>query len=288
MKVALVGSSGYISGFLLKRFFEEQNIENVIKIDQTGEVDAELNLQAAEQFDYSVLEGIDYVILTAAISSPDKCAAEFDECWKINVIGTNYFIEHAIEKGCRVLFFSSDAVFGDISGHIYDELSETKATTAYGIMKKAVEDKFKENERFKAIRLSYVVSARDRFVSYCLQCIKEQRSAEVFHPFYRNCISVSDVVNVVIWMINHWEIFKSFVLNVAGKELVSRVRIADELNRLFDGRLSYCVTSPKEDFYRNRPKITQMKSIYLHNYRIIDDTSFTEKIKNELEELLHE
>lgn len=43
---------------------------------------------------------------------------------------------------------------------------------------------------------------------------------------------VSDVVKVVEWMINNWEEFTDFVLNVAGNELISRVRIADEINRI--------------------------------------------------------
>ena len=278
MKTAIVGSSGYIAWYLLKRF------ENVLKIDQTPEADAHLNLAEAEKFDYSVLDGVDYVIFTAAISGPDMCANEFEKCWSINVIGTEHFIKNAIAHGCNVLFFSSDAVFGDIPGEIYTELSETKAQTPYGRMKKAVEDCFKDDPNFKAIRLSYVVSKNDRFASYCLKCIKTGEKADIFHPFYRNCITVSDVVNTVDWLINHWEDYEPQVLNVAGNELVSRVRIADELNRLYDNRLKYVITSPSEDFYKNRPKITQMKSLYLNKYGILKDESFTEKIKKELEE----
>ena len=278
MKTAIVGSSGYIAGYLLKRF------ENVLKIDQTPEANAHLNLAEAEKFDYSVLDGVDYVIFTAAISGPDMCANEFEKCWNINVTGTEYFIKNAIAHGCKVLFFSSDAVFGDIPGEIYTELSETKAQTPYGRMKKAVEDCFKDDPSFKAIRLSYVVSKNDRFVSYCLKCMDTGETADIFHPFYRSCITVSDVVNTVDWLINHWEAYEPQVLNVAGNELVSRVRIADELNRLYGNRLKYVITSPDEDFYKNRPKITQMKSLYLNKYGILRDESFTEKIKKELEE----
>lgn len=285
MKVAIVGSSGYISGFLLKRFCAEPSIESVLKIDQTEEADVKLDLLQPEKFDYSVLKGIDYVIFTAAISGPDKCASDFEWCWSINVTGTKYFIEKALAYNCRVLFFSSDAVFGDIPGYVYNELSETKAETPYGRMKKEIEDVFKGNKNFKAIRLSYVTSAKDRFVSYCIECIKEKKNAEVFHPFYRNCITVSDVVNVVAWFVKNWETYEPFVLNVAGKELVSRVRIADELNRAFNNRLDYTIISPDKSFYANRPKTTQMKSLYLQKYNILEDISFTEKIKIELEDL---
>ncbi len=284
MKVALVGSSGYIAGFLLERFSREKEIESVLKIDQNENADVFLDLTEAAKFDYSCLDDVDYIVFTAAISGPDKCASDFSFCWNINVTGTSYFIQEAIMRKCRVLFFSSDAVFGDIPGCIYTEKSETKATTPYGRMKKAVEDAFKTYPLFKAIRLSYVASAKDRFVSYCLSCLENGTTADVFHPFYRNCVVVSDVVDVVVWLAKHWEEYEGFVLNVAGKELVSRVRIADEINRMCNNRLHYTISTPEEGFYQNRPKITQMTSLYLAKYHIIDDNTFTEKIQKEFKE----
>jgi dTDP-4-dehydrorhamnose reductase len=283
-KIAIVGSSGYISGFLLSRFQNDSQIDKeIFKLDQKETGKGFVDISTPENFDFSLMNGIDYLIFTAAISSPDKCAASFDECWKINVTGTSFFIQKAMEQGCHVLFFSSDAVFGDIPGKIYDESSPTSSQTAYGKMKKAVEDRFFGLPLFKAIRLSYVVSGKDKFVSYCLNCIKENTVADVFHPFYRNCISVSDVVNTVLWIINNWDSFPSPVLDVAGSELVSRVRIADEINRVFNGKLKYTISVPDSSFYNNRPAITQMKSLYLEKYKIIEDRSFTERIQKELE-----
>lgn len=285
MKVALVGSSGYIAEYILKRFAEELDIVSVLKLDRNSNSDAYLDLQEAQRFDYSVLNGIDYVVFTAAISGPDKCAEDFDNSWAINVTGTSYFIKEAIKRGCRVLFFSSDAVFGDIPGAIYNEESETQAYTPYGRMKKAVEDEFKGSPLFKAIRLSYVASAKDRFITYCLNCMKNGDIADIFHPFYRNVIVVSDVVDIVSYFAKHWEEYVPTFLNVAGKELVSRIRIADELNRYFDGKLKYTVSMPDAEFFTNRPCITQMQSLYLHKYGIIPDNTFTEKIAKELEDI---
>ena len=284
-KVAIVGSNGYIAGFIYSRLRETHKEEDILRIDSDVQDSRyQLELTKPEAFDYNLLKDVEFVIFTAAVSGPDKCAEEYEKCWKINVDGTIYFINNAIEKGCRALFFSSDAVFGDIPGYIYNEESVTQAATPYGKMKKAVEDCFKDNPDFKAIRLSYVMSARDRFVSYCLNCMKNGETAEIFHPFYRNCISVSDVVQVVMWLKDNWNEFPHTFLNVAGQELVSRTRIADELNRLFDNRLKYTISYPGEDFYKNRPMITQMESLYLDRYSIIINYSFTEKIKLELED----
>ena len=283
MKVALVGSSGYIAEFILKRFAKEKDIESILKLDRNRESDVYLDLYEAEKFDYSLLDDIDYIVFTAAISGPDKCAEEFENCWKINVTGTSYFISEAIKRNCRVIFFSSDAVYGDIPGAIYDEESITAAITPYGRMKKAVEDTFKKEPLFKAIRLSYVASAKDRFVTYCIKCIKNNEVADIFHPFYRNVIVVDDVVDVIVYFAFHWNEFPHAFLNIAGKELVSRIRIADELNRFFNDKLRYTVSVPDEKFFENRPCITQMRSLYMNDYNIIPDNTFTEKIAKELE-----
>lgn len=284
MRVALVGSSGYIAGFIFERLLKEPDVNSVITIDMTADANIHLNLSEAWKFEYDILDEIDYIIFTAAISGPDRCAEEFDNCWEVNVTGTKFFIREAIKHHCRVLFFSSDAVFGDISGEIYTEKSETQANTSYGRMKKAVEDEFKNESLFKAIRLSYVVSSKDRFMTYCFECIKNNKVAEIFHPFYRNMIVVSDVVEVVVYFARHWEEYEPTFLNVAGKELISRIRVADEINRFVGGKLRYTISVPGENFFANRPCITQMSSLYMQKYNIIPDNTFTEKIKSELED----
>ncbi len=76
------------------------------------------------------------------------------------LLGLVILLMKLLREIAEFLFFSSDATFGDIPGKIYDEKSETQAYTPYGKMKKAVEDEFKGNPLFKAIRLSYVASAR--------------------------------------------------------------------------------------------------------------------------------
>lgn len=283
MNVAIVGSSGYIAKYIIQRFEQESNIEEILRIGHTRGTGLQLDLSEPERFEYDRLDNMDFVVFTAAISQPDKCAEDYKYCWSVNVTGTNYFIQKAIKKGCKVLFFSSDAVFGDTVGRIYTEHSKLDARTPYGCMKKAVEEQFEKERDFKAIRLPYVVSAEDRFVSYCLSCIQKKEPANIFHPFYRNCITVKDVVQVVCWFVGHWEEYPATVLNVAGKELISRVRIADELNRFLGDSLEYEVSFPGNVFFQNRPKITQMQSLYLQKYHILDEESFTEKFKKELE-----
>lgn len=281
MNIAIVGSNGYIAGYLRRSLLDQGHM--VLKIDQTGDDTEHINLQRAEIFNYSILDSIDFVVFAAAISAPDKCAEEYDLCWRINVDGTCRFIREATSRNCRVLFFSSDAVYGDIQGYIYTEVSRLEGATPYGEMKRAVEREFKRNPYFKAVRLSYVMSSNDKFTSYCLGCIRNNRTADIFHPFYRNVVSVTDVIKVVSWFIHRYDEFPHKAINVAGGELVSRVRIADELNRITGNRLKYIISVPAPGFFNNRPAITQMRSLYAQEYGILENEPFTQKIQREME-----
>lgn len=282
MKIAIVGSSGYIARYLTDRLKSENEIDSILEIDHSN-ADFFLELLNAETFDYEVLNDIDYIVFTAAISGPDQCAKEFQKCWDINVKGTSFFIRQALSRNCKVLFFSSDAVFGGDLGKAFHEESPACAVTAYGQMKKAVEDTFKFENGFKAIRLSYVPSSHDKFVKYCLECVRNGSQAEVFHPFYRNCITLTEVGNIVAWLLFHWESYPHPFLNAAGSELVSRVHLVDELIRQTGKSLKYSVTMPDETFFENRPKITQMESRYLYSYGILEVKSFAERFQTELE-----
>lgn len=275
MKIALIGSSGYISSFLIDRF---SNNNKIIKIDKNDDADYYLDLERINDFDFEVIKNVDYVIFPAAISSPDLCEKEYDMCWKINVEGTSEFIEKALLYNCRVIFFSSDAVFGDYPDNIFDENSPTRASSAYGKMKKAIEDRFKDNQNFKAIRLSYVVSDQDKFTRYVLGCLQRNELCEVYDPFYRNCITVNDVLDCIEYLMNHWKEFEPVFLNIAGKDLISREDIVKELIRILGKEIKYTVIYPGEDFYSCRPKITRMTSRYLKSYNILPEESFSEKM----------
>lgn len=282
MKIAIIGNTGYIAGFLKDSLIKKNGIE-IILIGRNMAADEFLDLNCVENFSFDALEDVDYILFAAAVSSPDICAQEFEKCWKTNVDGTSRFINEAMKRRCRILFFSSDAVYGDSKGMVYDERSKPKAITPYGKMKKEVEDRFTGSSYFKSIRLPYVVSANDKFMKYCLGCMKNHKKAEIFHPFYRNCITAGEITEIICWLLEHWETFSPPVLNAAGRELISRVRIADEINRIYKNQLQYDIIQSNHLFFANRHQITQMESIYLKMYQILEEKSFTERIKKELE-----
>ncbi len=270
-KVYLVGSSGYLGGKL------RQHLQKDYSLCCLGrDTVCRLDLNLPQYFDYSMLDR-DTVLFAAAISSPDLCAADYGQAFQVNVEGTGSFIEEAIKRECRVLFFSSDAVYGFYDG-IADENTVTTGQTAYGKMKKEIEDRFLGSPLFKSLRLSYVFSTEDKYTSYLLDCAEKGITAEVYHPFYRSAISVADVIDTVRWLITHWWKFEHPFLNLCGSELVSRVRIADTVKQQIAPGLLYQIIVPEGDFYKNRPAVLEMNSLYLD--QIIDvQERFTQKVK---------
>ena len=69
---------------------------------------------------------------------------------------------------------------------------------------------------------------------------------------------------------------------VAGSELISRVRIADEINRLSGNALHYFISEPDSEFYNNRPAITEMRSLFLYKNKILEEVSITKKMQEVL------
>ncbi len=277
MKIGIVGSGGYLGASLTSYFNDEHDL---IRIDRSKNYDVKIDLEHADSFDYNLLNDIEFIVYVAAVSSPDACATEFEKSWNVNVNGTCHFISEALKHGTRVIFFSSDAVYGPDFGEPFDEFSVTNPITPYGKMKKAVEDYFNGEDGIKSVRLSYVLSTADKFTSYCRNCLAHGETANVFHPFYRNVISLRSLEEIVEWLLMHWNDFSPQYLNAVGRELVSRVRIADEFNRMIGNKLRYIVCEPDSGFFKNRPAITQVHSRYLDS--IIKVESFSEVFRSEM------
>ena len=87
-------------------------------------------------------------------------------------------------------------------------------------MKKAVEDEFKCEQNFKAIRLSYVASAKDKYYTFLLNCIRNNEVADIFHPFFRNTTVVSDVVDIVTYFAINWDEYEPTFLMLLVRNLL--------------------------------------------------------------------
>ena len=260
MKVIIVGASGYIGRPLYteaSRLFETYGT-----LSSTQEKDSAflpLRLETPEHFDYSFIKKSDVILLTAAISAPDICSREHDRAWAANVTGTSALISEIIGRGGRVIFFSSDTVYGERVDSI-DEQAICNPAGEYAVMKHEVEKRFIGNPMFKAIRLSYVFSREDKFTKYLSGCAERGEEAEIFHPFYRSVIHRDDVVQGGIALAQRWDELPQPVINFGGSETLARTEFAQLLKETALPALKYRITEPAAEFFKNRPRVIRMES----------------------------
>lgn len=255
MSNIIIGKNGYIAKKLIEK-------GNYLATSSSNNAELYLDLKEAKKFDYSILSKDSKIILLAAISSPDECNNNYEKSYKINVSGTKYFIEESIRKGAKVLFFSSDVVYGNTIEKV-DEDSKTNPFGNYAKMKDEVEKAFENEKNFKVFRLSYVLSNEDKYLSYLKICIDKNEVAEVFHPFSRKVVFIDDVLESIENILLKWNEFENQKFNICGVEEISRKDIADFYNEEVDNKLKYTIIEPNGKFWEVRPKDININSIYL-------------------------
>ena len=222
----------------------------------------------------------DYVVLLAAISSPDICESQYELAYAVNVTGTGRLIDSALSVGAKVLFFSSDTVLGE-ARVAADENAPVNPLGAYAVMKCEIEQKYKAYNNFKVFRLSYVFSTADKFTSYIAQCSKTHTPAEVFNTLYRNVIYIDDVVDAIIALPNKFETYDNHLFHLVGNELLSRMDMAIILKEQVWSSLEVNTVDPPLGFFDRRPAVINTKSIYLQGLLGKQSASFKDAVKCE-------
>ena len=256
-KIITVGATGYIGKLMLKQAEVRGVAFGTSFIETNGLL--LLRLDSPACFDYELILPGDVVLITAAISSPDVCANEYDRAWAVNVTGTSEFVFNVMLRGGRVVFFSSDMVYGE-RGDVCDETAKSNPAGEYSEMKVEVEKYFLDNSLFKSIRLSYVFSREDKFTRYLSGCAERGEEAELFHPFYRAIVHRNDVIEGALALAQRWDEFPQQVINFGGPEVLSRIDFAECLQRNALPSLQFRVTEPGDEFFKNRPRVIAMSS----------------------------
>ena len=123
----------------------------------------------------------DAVIHAAAYTQVDRAELEPDEAYRVNALGTRNVAAAAEEAGAKLVYVSTDYVFGGTLGRPYREFDPPSPINAYGRSKLA-------GERFvlHLHRLSFIVRTSwlygrgpNNFVGKILQAAREGRTLRV-------------------------------------------------------------------------------------------------------------
>lgn len=274
-KVFILGHNGYVgshlSDFLSAQFsvvtVGRTNSEIILDLE-TGEYTSLLN---------RVSQG-DAIVFLSAISAPDECEKNYQYAYKINVERTTELISLLLNKNVKVIFSSSDVVFGN-SNAICDEHSELQPFGKYGAMKASVEESFRHNPNFFAIRFSYILGRADKFSEMIKSFNSQNKELDVFDGFERSVISINDVLLGIKNILLKWDKINTRVINFSGPELVSRQSIVLAYAKEKYQNLKYKFTEAPESFWLGRPKKINTKSIYLESVLDTKCESYIDVIK---------
>ena len=261
----IIGAKGNIGSRLVEKTEGKYDIRKVVSPGRPHlfSVDSGyygLNLaDDLSSYDFYTLKEGDTVAFTAAISEPSVCAKQFDLAIKVNVESTGEFIQQALDRGCKVIFLSSDVVYGRVEDE-FDESQSLDPLGVYAEMKAIVEKRFIGHSRFKVLRLSYNFFKDDRFTTYLRTCASEDTVADLFDPFGRSIVHRDDTVDAIISLYNNWDVCEEGVINCGGPETLTRVEFAEILSELVVQDLITKVTTPDAKFYEDRPAIVAMRS----------------------------
>lgn len=258
-QLIIAGADSYIGQRIQK------SINNEVKLLLLSSINSEnytfFDLLQISKFDFKIINDSDTVVFLSGISSPDQCNEDYQNSFNINVIGTIQFINNCLKRRARVLFFSSDVIYGNSLKRNDENIIPSNPLGEYGKMKLLIEKYFKDEINFKSFRLSYVFSWNDKFMKYLRSCYENKSLAEIYDPLIRKVVFIEDLIKCILNIHNEWEHHKSQYFNICGPEYLSRVEIANCFIKNI-GHLNIKIINPDKIFYDARPQKIKFNSAY--------------------------
>ncbi|MDA7857722.1 NAD-dependent epimerase/dehydratase family protein [Gammaproteobacteria bacterium] len=256
MRTCIFGENGTLASAIIER---KKNLEIYSRTSTNYFNLADVNSFGALDISDST------IIFTTAISSPETCTKDFRYAWKINVANTLICIDKLIRQNNRVIFFSSDVVYGQREHRVSEE-SSVAPYLPYGLMKYAVEKYFESFKHFFSMRLSYVYTGNDSFTNHVL----DSSHMTIYDGLYRSVVHIEDVIQVIDWIAsgecNH------NVINTVGASCISRFEFFNYICEDKNIVRSSEVVEPPNGFYDSRPYIINCGSNFLKNSVTLTDT----------------
>ena len=237
--IHIVGAKGIIGAHLLKQL----QTEDPISVFDSG------------NWNFATIAQGDIVFYLRAISSPYQAAIDPKTSYDINVIRAQMALQDLINRGARIVFASSDVVYGETGGNFAKEETPRNPYGEYAKQKARIEAAFEHQPNFLSLRISSVLGEGSNLQKLLLS----QQSVEIFDPVIRTPIHINDLVAICtkLLKIDFRSEFPNGVLNVGGGTSMSNFEIAI-LEAKFLGVKRPVVTSRSELDKTCRPGTVRM------------------------------
>ena len=234
MNTIVTGSNGYLGQFLCN--FLTENGHCVSAISRGGNKNSLINSRNYFGVDLTIEKDIigvvssikpDIIIHNAAMSKPDVCAANKEACLLQNVIATKYLLKAAAINNARLIYVSTDFIFGENGPH--SEESTPDPLNFYGETKLMAEELVKNSGLPYAIMRPVFIygpcydGMRPTFLHWVKSSLEANKSIKVVDDQKRTPTYVIDICKGVNAMITK-QVTGNF--HLAGKDIISPYAMA--------------------------------------------------------------
>lgn len=237
MDVLIIGASGFIGGAIYHEALRKghkaigtkysSHEKNLIFYDL-------LNQSIGDVLGKNLIEDIDVAVICSAIPKIDRCFYEKELTNKINVEKTCQLVDYLREKGIKIIFISSDAVFDGEKGY-YDEDDMINPLNQYGIQKAQVESYIlRNNLRDVIVRIGLAVGENENENHLFSQWYKLVKAGEPINCIKDQIISptyVGDIGEAVL-IISENDLVGLY--HVSNPEYFERIELARQFAYVLD------------------------------------------------------
>jgi dTDP-4-dehydrorhamnose reductase len=230
----VVGASGQV-GYHLTLAAERRGL----RWSGTFHANARRGLQALDVRDAHAVQRLvaatrpTYVLVPAAATNVDRCEQDAPASYQVNVLGIGHLVDAANRVGATIVHFSSDYIFDGLAGP-YGELAPANPISQYGSQKLSAEHLIMQRARDALIVRTTVIYGeepqRKNFIYRLLEELRQGREIavpvdQVGTPTYAPTLAdaVFDLLALGV----------RGVINLAGREPVTRAEFAREAARVF-------------------------------------------------------
>lgn len=231
IKTAVIGASGYIGGFLFRKYREtfsdcigtgfSRVKDGLMPFDLRNPDIKKLNLQETEH---------EAIVISSAMPLVGWCESHPKDSYELNVKGTLELVKQLADTSIHIIFLSSDYVFDGETGG-YTDKSCTNPITEYGRQKAEVEREIPNlTNNYTIARLSkiYGTTWKDKtLIDDLAMSLVEGKTIKVAKDQFFSPTHVDDVVTMILFL---QEQGIRGLVNVCHSNKYSRQQIATKLN----------------------------------------------------------
>ncbi len=154
-----------------------------------------LNLNNLDSFDKLDYLKFTHALISIGFTSINYCQNNKAISNFINVQQIKILINKLNQANIKIIYLSSDKVF-DENTTLNSTISKTNSKSIYGKQKIKIEEYLKlKSKKFVIVRLTKVISEKNKLINYWIEKLKNNKKIDVFEDEFISPIYIKNVIN---------------------------------------------------------------------------------------------